>query len=1274
MKTSQKIKGILAACTAGVLGLGAFADVGNVAYAKLDGEGYKFYDTTGQEVAAPEGGLTLQIPLAFADDAEYQELVAAPERVALSKGAVLETDVVLTADADWTAQDFDLNGHVITLAGSHLKMGRLSGTGAVTSSGEYIANGGFDTDVIDSGAAVSLAPKGWVVSGGCLLLKNNVDYAYDDRNNSNRLYFGSKQSASQTFTIVQEGDFKITFGVSSKSWASSWMRSVAFASLAGQDLYRAEPSYKNQTQTFTKHLNPGTYTLTIGHGENYNNTGNSFENVSVQPVANFVNRTSILEIVVPEGEVVENTGVLLGGGASLQVWKSGKGKLVMSKLNNGFGAANAIAGWESIVVKEGILTKATTSATCGVQYSRIGVEDGARYEVTGREYWDYDYAIAGAGPDGAGALYHAANGVTDPWRQSTDGFLRNIELTADATIGGSQSWGTIFYNYGANTMTLNGHTLTYSGALLYGGNMSYSGEGTVVITNNCTVEYYNATPSARDVTLEVRGTLQQHGNALTPVKSLIFTETGSFNNPWDTRPQFVVRNTYAPNVNTAASSLAMQPTVTLGTATDLNTTLDLSLHAGVYDCSTLTFQPGSIVTVNLGSRTFNDGEKVVAWAQKPAVEDFHIAGVAAEDFSLKAKDDGLYIAAIPAYAKITPSTGEWSFFSMSGKPVTTWEEGVTGDVEVRFSTDAEYQALGQVTSLLAQAKRVALETNSVLTADADWTAFDFNMDGHVITLAGSHLKLGKFLGTGAVTSSGDFIANGGFDTDVIASGSAVSLAPKGWVVSGGCLLLNNSVDYAYDDRNNSNRLYFGSRQSASQTFTIVQEGDYKVSFGVSSKSWSSAWMRSVGFASLAGQDLYRAEASWHNQTQTYTKHLNPGTYTLTIGHGENYNNTGNSFENVSVVPVANYVNRKSILELVVPEGEEMTTAGLLLGGGASLQVWKSGKGRLVMSKVNNGFGAANAIAGWESLIVKEGVVVKSANANDATCGTQYARIAVEDGGQFDVNGRSYSYYDYEIAGTGPDGSGALVNSASVSSPWTASNAGYVRNLSLGADAVIGGTQTWGVMAYNNAANTMTLNGHTLTFAGPSLYTVNTAYAGEGMVVITNNCTVEFYTSSSAASDATVEVRGTLQQHDGALSTVKSLIFTETGSFNNPWDTRPQFVVRNTYAPNLNTTSGSKAVHPIVTLGTATDLETALDLALFTGAFDSTDLTFQTGSTVTVNLGSRRPRNGDQLIAWSAIPEGVEFALTGDDAKYCLIKLEDQGLFLNVVRGTKIILR
>ena len=370
----------------------------------------------------------------------------------------------------------------------------------------------------------------------------------------------------------------------------------------------------------------------------------------------------VLEVNVPEGETSENMNVVITGGANMQVYKTGKGELVMSRANSGFGAGGRRSGNVSMFVKEGVVKQSASAGTasCGAQYGTIVVEEGAQFDMRGRVYHDYDYRIAGSGPDGAGALVNTAS-VSSPWAVdgSKRGYLQDVTLSGDATIGGPETWALLFYNYvNEHTLYLNGHTLTIKGVMLYSDSIAYSGAGTIVIDEDATVEFYHNARSAPDGELLVKGVMQQHDQALSPLKALRFTAGGSFNNPWTTRPAFVVYETYAPNVQSHPSSTVKHPTVTLGADGHLKTTLGLSHFSDVFDSSSTTFFAGSDVTVDLGERTFEVDTKLASWETVPEAT-FTAAGVAAEakEIALAVRADGLW--AVRLFPD-RPMTAKWT--------------------------------------------------------------------------------------------------------------------------------------------------------------------------------------------------------------------------------------------------------------------------------------------------------------------------------------------------------------------------------------------------------------------------------------------------------------------------------------------------------------------------------------------------------------------------------------------------------------------------------------
>ncbi|MBQ8114361.1 MAG: hypothetical protein IJ146_14260 [Kiritimatiellae bacterium] len=555
----------------------------------------------------------------------------------------------------------------------------LGGSGTITSSlsKNLIANSGFEDNGVASGARIAKTPAGWNFSGTIYLQKNSKDFGDSQRNGSTWCFVNSGSSVNQNFKVEHETVYTVSIQVATKNNTKSQWKSngnvqvdgVTVISWSGQNNLTA-------TRTGTITLKPGIHNIRLACTSN---SGAQFDNISV------IGREggSVLEVNVPEGETSENNNVAITG-ARLQMHKTGKGALVMNRENTGFGVGGRYSGSVSMVVKDGTVKKSTVEGrgSCGAQYSTIKVENGGQFDLAGRTYWDYDYIIEGSGPDGSGALVNNTT-VSSPWATSSKrGYLQRIALSGNATIGGTQPWALLFWNYGAESITLNGHTLTIAGTTVYSGNNYFNGSGRVVVADGAAYEAVNNSPTASDCDVEVNGTLAVHDRSLTPMKSLKFGADGKFNNPWDSDPLFVVYEEYAPPTMLSGKAQNVQ----LGADGHLKTTLGLSHFSDVFDSSSTTFFAGSDVTVDLGERTFEADTKLASWEKVPDAT-FTAAGVAAEakEIALAVRADGLWAVCLfpdrPATAKWTGDgdgvslldPANWNCWNASG----TQLDGVT---------------------------------------------------------------------------------------------------------------------------------------------------------------------------------------------------------------------------------------------------------------------------------------------------------------------------------------------------------------------------------------------------------------------------------------------------------------------------------------------------------------------------------------------------------------------------------------------------------------------
>ena len=152
---------------------------------------------------------------------------------------------------------------------------------------------------------------------------------------------------------------------------------------------------------------------------------------------------------------------------------------------------------------------------------------------------------------------------------------------------------------------------------------------------------------------------------------------------------------------------------------------------------------------------------------------------------------------------------------------------------------------------------------------------------------------------------------------------------------------------------------------------------------------------------------------------------------------------------------------------------------------AKAHLVKDGPGTLVLSRV---------LSSLTGVTVAEGIVQYGTPSVFENNGMT---VEVKDGAALDVAGRSGNAVRYKIAGTGPDGNGALRNTGGD----VANNNSQMYGLELTADATVtGGSQ--GLIAPNYPVTTLALNGHTLTLnlnAGKSFWICNTSSSEPGTV-------------------------------------------------------------------------------------------------------------------------------------------------------------------------------
>ena len=1155
----------------------------------------------------------------FANDDEYQALVPFTNELATAFGGVayLQNDLTFTADADWRAMDFNLNGKTIVLKGYDLMVRKPQGEGRVTS--------------------------------GNVLNPNGYSFASGSYYSGDLIYLGSADeelSAKQAFTLPKARPCYFKTQTTRLSSIYGQYITVGINALTG---LMPKTSNLSGTQTWGPYVRTGlaagtSYELQIAR---YNGHTRISKYATLSPCSH-------LCFDIPEGEEYTVTMTLGGstpgtpdfGGVGLQVHKMGRGTLLMPRAND-FGG-NGIA---SLVVEEGLVKK-ESGATCGVSGSTVQVDEGAQFELCGADSSvNYDFNLAGSGPDGLGALVNN----TELTGTDVPSFpVRNVTLSTNAVIGGSQPFSLKNGNWAATTTTLNGYTLTYTNATVYAGNVTYNGGNVVVPSGTEFVfEGHNSTAPSADVT--INGQLVMNNGGFSTIQSLIFAE-GSQLVLSDTAssgsiPTTVVTGRYAPAsscVTNGTCTLTTQP-VQLGDASHLEPTLDLSRLGGVYDGTNTTFYAGSTVTVDLGELEFQGSVLLIAWTEISSAT-FVVDDANKDRLGLLPRPEGLYIfpGKVPSFVKYDVANDCLAFYDEDVNPyVGEWTLGMDY-MKALFANDAEFQGLAQHKSELDAANvTVYLQNDITLTADADWSAIDFDMNGKSITLRGYDLKVHKPV-------NGRFSAGNLVDPlSPSGKGSSTSSAGGGW--------------WNVGTASKSNALWWNFTPPKSRNIYIACK----------TKKYGSSTYGQYIYFSVGGTVYMNYTYTGPNASEVWR-----GPWAKAVAGGTQIQamvRRNNGYSMIGFVTIS----PESHLTFDVPEGEIVDTSTLAFGGaststyegdyGLGLEIHKTGKGTLLLNKV---WTMASGTGGYPtSVVVEEGVVKK---ASGMVAGGQYSRIRVEDGGQFDLNGRTYHDYDYTLAGSGPDGTGALISSVAMDAATAyAQNTGtsFLRHVALSSNATVYAANNMGMIFYNYSANTMTMNGHTVTYDGVEAvdgegngtgvgayrtFLGNMSYSGAGKIVVAKNGWIQPHISSPTATDTDVEVYGRFWMNSGRLTPVKSLVFKEGSLFRelnaNPGVT----VVNGTYGPNVLTESeGSCLKHPKVQLGDATHLNATLDLSQWTTTFDDREegsLTFYAGTeeapmTVALDIGERTAGLVRYAYYWKdQPPETVKFVRSENMAR------------------------
>ena len=378
--------------------------------------------------------------------------------------------------------------------------------------------------------------------------------------------------------------------------------------------------------------------------------------------------------------------------------------------------------------------------------------------------------------------------------------------------------------------------------------------------------------------------------------------------------------------------------------------------------------------------------------------------------------------------------------------------------------------------------------------------------------------------------------------------------------------------------------------------------------------------------------------------------------------------------------------------IAVAEGKTAVNTGLILEGG--LKLVKSGTGTLVGAVRRQSYtGGTDVTAGT----VRSGVTEAPWGSVKATIEMRDGKpfgavtipsVTVADGASFDFAGKlstSGTPYSFTLAGSGPDGTGALVNSEPnfESDSWKCNAIGDV---TLSADATIGGYPLFGFSFADDTPgamqHTLTLNEHKLSINlkssidfgedGHQVFSFRGVRAEDAGSIIFNKVGTArtVLPSFSWAENDLSAVTFTLNDGCGfyaekSQSLVVGSLIDNRLSFGRDSQKGKAVTVLDTYKP------ASATLLRTVTLGDATHPSPTLDLSGLTGPFTlpaaDYSLTLADGAALRINLGNRAVSSKTPLVTWAgttapAVLNGTISALVGEQQRSMTLKAD--GLYLN----------
>ena len=446
-----------------------------------------------------------------------------------------------------------------------------------------------------------------------------------------------------------------------------------------------------------------------------------------------------LHLHVPAGVTNTNSTVLFDG--NLKLVKEGDGTFVATKTVQQYSGGTDILGG---TVK---LATGAQDQLLGAKGSQVRLASGAAFDINDcTRAYPYNFVSDG------GTLTNSGSGLGSGVAQ-----LGSLTLTADSVLDSTHSLGLVNASYSPTLLDLGGHTLdvnTGSGGVFRMTNCDAS-NGTVRVTTTGTgiMSFVNGEVRATTVDFDLSCVLNPDSPTTTVRNLLLRAPCATLENKLTISVfgRFKTETLDFPNVRLEDGS-----TLDLSGQEGALSTAGSSTHASQYY---LTFSPNATIAVDVGARNVAVGDCLVSWpagfAPAASVKFVLCAnGVPVEGkvLAVVESDDrhGIYVkeSGTPDYAMWDNG---WKFYTQHGEVVSGWTDGVTTNMQVRFSTAAEYTAFcnaGAVTPSAFVLTADSLTIPAGTTVDLDRTGSISVNEGTVFDVNGGHLKLPASLAGG----------------------------------------------------------------------------------------------------------------------------------------------------------------------------------------------------------------------------------------------------------------------------------------------------------------------------------------------------------------------------------------------------------------------------------------------------------------------------------------------------------------------------------------------